>query len=762
MVDLAGHAADPTAAETQPTLVHTAPEPYLRWEPVVAPPMLLRRSVSGSPGESLGRLVIRSDVDTSVEAYFAAQPAPTYNLYAERHFLPPTISQIMAETHGRFDGSPPAGKTWYQVIVEKDVLPDVDVQPDPAHPDDARIVAHPYDVDHVPLPYLPDPLAVGASFLALPGYPAAMPFTAPVFAGPWPEYETFRLIVKGASGPNDTPAPPLWNGSQHTLSVELPQAEVVTIRASSRLAATGLLLLGMWQWLVEVGLGGLWLQPALHGLVWLLTPFREITLVHAVQHPLIVPEFTKRLVAERDLGSTRATLVDQPIPISGKSTIKLDIYAAWHEPVDDLTQPGPTVLEGQAHLAESPVQYTDTTVVFNPGDPTHTQEFHDTKYRRVSYNPVATSRFREYFPFTDADLQADPGLITSGNPPVGTPEPDPTHAAPPPAPSGSGVIDVPNSARPLAPAVLYAVPTFGWQTGIGKQGELISSRAGGGLRIYLERPWYSSGEGELLGVVLANESRLLKFPVTTLLRALITNTVDPSHITRWGVDPLWLSGPLPHPYAPMLDSFPAAVQRGTNLSIDEQQGVKVAVAGHDVSYDPDRRLWYCDIELDTAGAYYPFVRLALARYQPISVTDAHLSRIVLADFHQIAPDRTATVLVSKDPSLLRVTVTGPVPYRTTNQVFVRLEEQLPFSTDPDTGWVPVPDAEQQLPFAQEGTTGIWSGNFSVPAFTPPLPALRLVVAEYELYPGSGDTLAIAATPARRLVYAEVLDVLIPD
>ena len=28
----------------------------------------------------------------------------------------------------------------------------------------------------------------------------------------------------------------------------------------------------------------------------------------------------------------------------------------------------------------------------------------------------------------------------------------------------------------------------------------------GGLRIYLERPWYSSGEGELLGLVLLDAS----------------------------------------------------------------------------------------------------------------------------------------------------------------------------------------------------------------------------------------------------------------
>ena len=29
-----------------------------------------------------------------------------------------------------------------------------------------------------------------------------------------------------------------------------------------------------------------------------------------------------------------------------------------------------------------------------------------------------------------------------------------------------------------------------------------SKRTGGGLRIYMDRPWYSSGDGELLGVVV--------------------------------------------------------------------------------------------------------------------------------------------------------------------------------------------------------------------------------------------------------------------
>ena len=38
-------------------------------------------------------------------------------------------------------------------------------------------------------------------------------------------------------------------------------------------------------------------------------------------------------------------------------------------------------------------------------------------------------------------------------------------------------------------------------------------------------------------------------------------------------------------------------------------------------------------------AYYPFVRLALARFHPISTGKAHLSPAVTADYMQLAPDR---------------------------------------------------------------------------------------------------------------------------
>src|SRR5262249_55283222 len=70
--------------------------------------------------------------------------------------------------------------------------------------------------------------------------------------------------------------------------------------------------------------------------------------------------------------------------------------------------------------------------------------------------------------------------------------------------------------------------------------------------------------------------------------------------------------------------------------------------------DPERKLWYCDIEVDPGDAYYPFVRIALARYQAHSVPDAHLSRVVMTDFIQLAPDRTAEVSLSDDRALVEV------------------------------------------------------------------------------------------------------------
>lgn len=52
------------------------------------------------------------------------------------------------------------------------------------------------------------------------------------------------------------------------------------------------------------------------------------------------------------------------------------------------------------------------------------------------------------------------------------------------------------------------------------------------------------------------------------------------------------------------------------------------------------------------------VRLALARYQPDSIPGLELSRVVLADFGQVPPQRTVTVTPDPGPDVFLVDVEG--------------------------------------------------------------------------------------------------------
>jgi hypothetical protein len=69
----------------------------------------------------------------------------------------------------------------------------------------------------------------------------------------------------------------------------------------------------------------------------------------------------------------------------------------------------------------------------------------------------------------------------------------------------------------------------------------------------------------------------------------------------------------------------------------------VGVLGYEPHFSADRQLWYVDIGFEAAATQWPFVRLALARYQPSSLVGCHLSTPVRADFVQLPPERVLTV-----------------------------------------------------------------------------------------------------------------------
>jgi hypothetical protein len=692
VVDLAGNSLKLKTTDDQ---LASQPFRYTRFEPVPSPTLLLRARVT--EGESLEHLVVRSDYDRTAAAY-AADPTVeaileqvrdrvqltgtvradyAYRAANERHVAPPKISQLEAETHGCFDAfigaglDPAAGYRLAQreagtflsrTIVNlatgaEEGIPGLELELVPPAgaaatdlddaerlPGDAlqtgEYVLH--KEAQLVVPYLPDPFAAGVAFVGLPGWPADEPYVVG-FDQKWPEVRPFRLRLVERPGVLEQCAQvfadngePQWDPVERVLTVFQPKGVMSEVRYSSVLPGEPeAKQMGLWKWLEQRGgLTDVNRKAILTGRHWMLTPWRTLVLVHAVQHPLCPPSI-RQFSPTRHLGNTHADLHGR-WHLSIKSTDKVDVLATWQEPLDDPFQDTWQILDRDAQVAELKMNplYADELEVPPPVNPHLPRmrlplrhEFKDTKHRMVRYRLKGTTRFREYFPI---ELTHDDTAIARQG--------------------EEFLVNIPSSARPVAPQPLYILPTFRWEETVLPNHGVIRRRRGNGLRVYLDRPWWSSGESERLGVVFK------------------TGTIDQngpykSLVTQWGLDPVFNS---PAPTAgPTLGSFPLATASRSNVSLQEigdHQDI-FAVAGHDVEFDAARRLWFSDLVVQAGGSYYPFIRLALARFQPSSIEDAHLSRVVLTDFVQLVPDRTLD-LRWVSANRVRVKIYGPAPTET--------------------------------------------------------------------------------------------------
>jgi hypothetical protein len=803
-VDLSGGDVGSKPPDPGNLALTVGPIRYGRGEPVPPPVVALRRALE-TPGETLERLVIRS--------HSWDQPGQL-TVPTERHLVPPKGSYAEAEAAGRLDtdlasGSPKLDPAKYQLVAEwEGGTLGGDLAQNPVLDMDNLTFPHPINPNTParPLPYLPDPFSGGLTLRGLPGQPLFWQDWGQAKGATWPNLRSSRIELFETAATTFFPPP----DDARLLRIGLAKGDVLRLRYSSSLEPGRLTDMLLWHWIEKAGLatGTLW-KHAQEGSHWMFTPYRQLTLVHAVKQPLLAPNLQGLAAGKARLGHTFATLNRLPIamPISGKSTEKLEVFAHWTEPVDPLDLPGPTTIACQARAFEiGRIDRAATSVEIR--DRRH--EFGDTRCRlNVQYSATATTCFAEHFveqktvKLTDSvpasiesagiapnsevvkvrgvayrraedgvhgdyvmDYQA--GTIRRG-----------VRSA---IPSGVGVqvsyvpgsitretpapvaLTVPSSARPDAPKVLYVLPTFGWAAPAPRGGQVTRKRLGNSLRVYLDRPWYSSGAGELLGVVLWPGPTGVTLGVPQVPRALA------ARVTQWGQDPLWQSAPTDP--RPTLAAFKGTKATPTGLSLDElnvidehgaitDTGPLVDVAAYEPGYDPERRLWYCDIEVDAGDAYLPFVRLALARYQPTSIAHAHLSRVVLTEFTQLAPDRTATFTVDPaDSTRVRVSLSG-LGYTASRvglgpaevEVTVERQSRDPDVTDPELSWQPVPGQPTRLPPIEvNGTTIVWTGDVTLPAPRGTTP-FRLVLSEYERYPGDSP----GAAPARRLVYADKLE-----
>ncbi len=893
VVDLAGNSPKVTDLQSTPeTLVTRINDGYYdRFDPLGSPLVVLTQAIADaqgnalSPGEDVARLVIRTfNVETQGQV-----PAGPPSSSSARHILPPKTSQELAEAHGKFDNSETGlvrGQEAYQLMTAKD----------------GSLLYAVHSEPEMTLPYLADPLAAGATlFVYDPAGITPATLFPQAFGGDWPNLRPFRLsLVEGNTGPQ------FQNG---VLRVSLPLGEQRKVQLSSFLLPGDEELMGIWRWIKDPGAiapGSPTAPPTPQeqekmrelvkaGRHWMITPFRDLELVHATQQPVLTPRWLNlRVCPERKPSETSATL-DGVVGLHLHSTGKLDIQAEWVEPIDDvrvpLKDPYEVVnqvlvnqVQGKAHAFEVPVplvnpllgqvrsrgvseespggpplgEQTPPGEIQSRGEPSEAPEtppettapleespagevqprgapggfpgpqmpgqfkppvqplpaqpggqarppqqqqmrpscpdptlpaplpgefhfqfglsentkhyFGDTKYRRVAYKVVATTRYREYFLPLPCPPPA-PGTRSNPCPP----EPIFTRTsvpAPPPSPD-PGTILVLSSAPPDAPKPLYVVPTFRWD-----KSAPGSSRRFGGLRVYLDRPWFSSGDGEQLAVVLF-QAPLVNIP----------EHLKP-YITQLGLDPLWegppaqkpgssqfqiqpgqpgvsppqvVAGP-PPPLSPdiAVTKFRNAVEARGDLRLEELPSQQVTICAFDVRPDLNRQLWYCDIELAT-GDYFPFIRLALARYQKHSIWGAHLSKVVLADFAQLVPDRTVSLAINpSSPNVALVSLTGPAADKIQDrwtQIEVTIEEQVPQpkgsagEQSPDEQgklrWVPLPAQPVGLKLSAAGQ---WTGQVPLPPQGPT--PLRLVFKEYEVFQVSEPD--SARQVEKRLVFADTL------
>jgi hypothetical protein len=735
VVDLAGNSIfvpgslDFAADQPETTTAFT----FRRFEPV-SPPTVLLREVP-KEGESLETITVRSTVEDP--------PATITAQASERHIAPPKTAQLMAERHGKFDGatamlsdqaaydlaSREAASATHRlnlVTGDLELIPGVQQIDDPAQNREYWLQTN----DSFDVAYLPDPFARGVLLLGLPGMASPTDVVDGVnrlaFQGDWPDPRPFRFRLTGLPAAT-APALPDWDPAARILTVQVPQGESYEVRIASYFLPEDLDQMAIWGWTEEAGPAGLaqLRAEAESGRNWLHLPFRTLLLVHAVQQPLAIPQINAiNINPARAVGDTDASLAGA-LAVDAKSTGKVDLWANWADPLDDpadpANQPDSDTVPQEMHVAElilpDPAGDTPTfaSILAAMGSPASAvrHALGDTKYHRVTYRPIASTRFREHFP------------------PAVTANPD-NLVRPLPAEAPLTVdLDVPNTARPDAARPLYLLPTFNWSESEAG-GIRTRRRRGGGLRIYLERPWFSSGAGELIGILLRPPAVAVDSPDADTLKR---------YTSEWGMDPLWRAAEM----APLaLGDFANAAATDTNLSLAEITSPAVDVAGFAPTYDSSRGLWFADIELDAGGGYFPFVRFAMARFQPISVPGAHLSRVVVSDFIQIVPHRQVDYDLNNAVAGgdLPITVSGPgyfnqdVAVPGSSVMVARLERRQfgDAGAGDDAGWEPF-TASVLAPATHSGFDRTWQGNLALPN---PLPApLRVVVLEAELYQTDG-------------------------
>jgi hypothetical protein len=584
-------------------------------------------------------------------------------------------------------------------------------------------------------PYLPDVHAAGAAFTYLPGGTERKPGGAARLAGQRadavvaattkidfsvdvskplrrPFSRPFRFRIVGGKTRSTK-----YSASERRVVVVLPPGEQQLVRISAYpidqldtfaqvhnafnaeqkkfiVQPRDSAALGRADWDSHRGLAPKYRTAILAGQFWPLTPQKNAYLIHAVPKPIVPPaadprekpafRFTDALdVPMRPTGSKTAKMTDEKLRVHRASTGRLELYATWKDYSDVPESPNfPRSDDRSQSCFNVDVSLPDITTA---PDESHLvfklsgeHDFPTTKHYAVHYSIVATTRYLEYF---DPETVADPRNTTIRS-------------------EQSPIIHISNSVPPQPPDIVYVLPILIWDQPkkIGGAHQRTTRR---GLRVYMRRTWFSSGEGEKIAVVLAAPPS----PAPAAAGAVPSAAIP---TTQWGANPIWATDPIkaqptlvdivtdsameypPGGRAPgvavakegiyrarakQLEALRVAdanaqgrPTRTAQITLAAADVERVDVAVFDVSLDADKNLLFADIEFEDPASYSPQVKLALARYQHHSSQYCHLSPIVPWVFHTVSPKRVVTYgmtnEINEDPRTatpqIKVTVAGRI------------------------------------------------------------------------------------------------------
>jgi hypothetical protein len=679
-VDITGNSLPHDVAPENANVAVKTGIKYLRYEPLPVPVLVgtdeiatkANDKVRERDGESLEHMVIRSNIGVSPLDYEKQNPT---NIYQEgtsnvvntltwtheavRHLKAPRNSQHMAEMHGVFDesfGTPAKAAEAYNFIKSRDIETDVNSK-------ETRAPLARMTDTNLPIDYLADPMAAGVvlvmksntTFESNWKKDQARKFSfyfddevtdASANTGfsvaQWKNPKSFRIKLMEGSGNVE------WNKAERILIITLPKSAEIEIKYASFWRPDDVDKYSALQPIIALGTNKQRsVEYARKSLHWMFSPWRNIRLVHAVQQPLEKPGFEPNtLKSDRNYNDSFAKL-SATIKVHGSSTDKVDIEASWTEQVDDLKNPNIITGSFNTHVASLQTAYCNKKLTSSAATTPGTAEerrfpqihhpFNDTKHRMVNYRCIATSRYREYFT----------GIIETGlktNKPVNLTQ------------TGDNVqINILSTARPATAVVDYIVPSFNWLTN--NKGNEITRMRTGNIRVYLQRPWFSSGDDEMLGVILP-------------IKNVMLSEAGKLHCTVWGKDPVFNSPELNGTNYPQVENFPFAAAYDT-VTLAEDESTKMTVAAYNVLFDEEKQLHYADIPININQAYFPFVRLCVARYQKHSLRinnkDCCLSASTTVDWLQVVPVRYTALYFKGSKANFDVALRGTAAYSFTGQ-----------------------------------------------------------------------------------------------